>query len=322
MPAARAIVGPDHLAEELEQVVALDRDDVPAELVQRPVLVDLLRMALSDWAVIGIGWAGMVLSPWWLYPVWALLVCSRLHAFGVVLHDVAHQPLRGKPMLVRVIEVLCGYPIATTLEAMRYHHLRHHRDSGMASDPYFKEGVDRSWVLYGLNVLRGILLVPFWTVRPWFGMASLVFPGLRHAYGRVFLQDKSGRDLTDSREVERCARAELGQALFQLGVFAFAVVQPWLFVWGYLVPVTLSGLLAAWRVLLEHRYVRVEDRKLGTILATTCDHHLHPAWRWLFAPRNIGYHVVHHLHPQVGLRSLPALRTWYQQHHADYPAPR
>jgi fatty acid desaturase len=205
---------------------------------------------------------------------------------------------------------------------MRYHHLRHHRDSGMPSDPYFKAGVDENPALYALNVARGLLLVPFWTVRPWFGLLAWLVPGLRQAYARVFLQDRSGTFVGDHPEVLACARAELGQVVFQLGLFGLAVWFPLPFVLGYLLPATLAGVLAAWRVLLEHRYVPVTDRRLSTIFAITWDHHLHPAVRWLFAPRNIGYHVVHHVHPFVGLRHLPALREWYRSNHPSYPEPR
>jgi fatty acid desaturase len=31
----------------------------------------------------------------------------------------------------------------------------------------------------------------------------------------------------------------------------------------------------------------------------------------LLFPRNIGYHVVHHLYPQAALETLPQLHAWY-----------
>jgi len=41
------------------------------------------------------------------------------------------------------------------------------------------------------------------------------------------------------------------------------------------------------------------------------------------APRNIGYHIVHHIHPQVALTALPRLREWYLSVHPElYPPPR
>ena len=119
-------------------------------------------MALEEWAMIAAAWVVMAAAPWWLYPVVALVVAGRLHALGVVLHDATHMPLRRKTAAVRVVEVLCGYPIASTLNAMRYHHLRHHRDSGMHTDPYYKAGRQNA-LWQTLNILRGLALPPFWS---------------------------------------------------------------------------------------------------------------------------------------------------------------
>jgi fatty acid desaturase len=166
-----------------------------------------------------------------------------------------------------------------------------------------------------------VVLVPFWTVRTWFGLAAWLVPGVRNTYGRVFLQDKSGKDLTHSAEVMTCGREELGQIGFQVPMLVAFWLAPVPFLLAYGIPVTLSGLLAAWRLLVEHRYTPTQDRRIETILATTNDHQIGRWTRWLLAPRRIGYHVVHHIHPAVGLRHLPALREWYQANHPDYPEP-
>ena len=60
-------------------------------------------------------------------------------------------------------------------------------------------------------------------------------------------------------------------------------------------------------------YVEVPDRSLSSLFASTRDHGLGLASRAFLAPRNIGYHIVHHIHPQVGSRHLPALTAWYQE---------
>ncbi|MDP2311612.1 MAG: fatty acid desaturase [Pseudomonadota bacterium] len=313
----------DHLAEDLER--ALDagagRARPPRALLVPPTVERLLAMAAADWTVIGVAWLVMALGPLWAGVLAGVVVASRIHAFGVILHDAAHLPLRGKPVRVRLLEAMCGYPLATTIDAMRYHHLRHHRDNGMPADPYFKAGVEARPVLYALNVLRGFALMPFWSVRVWFGLATWARPGLRNAYGRVFLQDRSGADLSESREVAACARAELGQAVFQGVVVAIAWVAPAAVLYGFVLPAVLAGVLAAWRLLQEHRYTPTTDRRVETTLATTRDHHLTGPLTWLLAPRNIGHHVVHHLHPQVGLEHLPALRAWYRANQPGYPEP-
>jgi fatty acid desaturase len=81
-----------------------------------------------------------------------------------------------------------------------------------------------------------------------------------------------------------------------------------------------AALLAARRVLIEHTYERVSDRRMETTMAVTNDNHLDWLGALAFAPRNIGYHIVHHLHPQVTLTALPRLREWYRRAHPElYP---
>jgi fatty acid desaturase len=93
--------------------------------------------------------------------------------------------------------------------------------------------------------------------------------------------------------------------------------------WGYVVPVSIAGLLAARRVLIEHTYERTSDRRVETIIATTNDNHLGLLGALGLAPRNIGYHIVHHIHPQVRLEALPKLREWYvRAHPTSYPTNR
>ncbi len=317
---------PEHWVADLEHTLLEEREpshrDVPAHLLGRATVARLLRFAATDWAIIAAIWIAMSFTPAWLYPFWVVLLAGRFHAFGVILHDATHMPLRKKDWRTRLLETLCGYPIATTLNAMRYHHLRHHRDSGMKTDPYFKPSLRGRPVIFMLIWIRHLILVPFWTIRGPYGLLCVAFPKLRNSYGRAFLQDRSGQDLTESRELLTCAREELGQVLFQLAIAGLAVYRFELVLYYYLIPAAVTGLFAGYRVLMEHDYVRVSDRKLSTIIATTTDHNLGPFGRAFFAPRNIGYHIVHHLHPQTALENLPALRLWYKERHPGiYPEP-
>ena len=88
-------------------------------------------------------------------------------------------------------------------------------------------------------------------------------------------------------------------------------------------PVSIAGLLAARRLLIEHAYERVTDRRIETIIRTTNDNHLGALGAAVLAPRNIGCHIVHHIHPQVRLGALPRLREWYVRAHPGiYPPAR
>lgn len=305
---------------------AVRRSNVPRALLRRSSLRGLLRMALEEWAVIALCWLVLLRVPNvavpWLYPMLCLVLAGRFHALGVLLHDASHMALRRKSVLAFAVEALCGYPVASTIDAMRYHHLRHHRESGMETDPYFKDGSQSAW-WWSLNVARGALLIPFWTVRASVGAFALGIPLLRNFYGRVFLQDRTKRDLTESAELIACARAEIGQIIGQALIVLVILRWPLAAALGYGIPITLAGILSARRLLLEHTYERTADRRPETIIATTRDNHVDWLGGLLLAPRNVGCHIVHHLHPHVGLEHLPRLRDWYREHYRElYPVPR
>lgn len=277
----------------------------------RAELPRLLRYAVADWLVIVVTWLLLWLAPAWLYPLGLLVVAGRLHALGVVLHDACHMGRRARTEGLWLLQLLAAYPIATTMEAMRYHHLRHHRASGMAEDPYFKAGVSTDATLRMLYRLRGLLLVPVWIARGYVGAAALIVPALRPAYARYFLQDRSGTDVSGSAEVQACLREEPKQALFFTAVFAAAWQFPAIVGWGYLVPLVVAGAFNVNRVIIEHIHVRCMDRRPATVIATTVTHDWGLAGKLFLFPRNIGFHVVHHLYPQAALECLPALQQWH-----------
>lgn len=293
------------------------RPDAPAALLERAEIPRLLRYAALDWLVIAATWLVMWQGPAWLYPFGALLVAGRLHGLGVLLHDACHMGRRADTSGLWLLQLVAGYPIATTMEAMRYHHLRHHRASGMAQDPYFKEGASTDAALRTLLRLRGLLLVPFWIVRGYYGTLALALPSLRPAYARYLLQDRSGGAVGTSREVLDCLRAEPKQAAF----FTLVCVAAWHFPWavglGYFVPLVLAGALNANRVIVEHVHVRCTDRRPATVVATTVTHDWGALGKLFLFPHNIGFHVVHHLYPRAALQCLPALHRWHRRNAAS-----
>jgi fatty acid desaturase len=252
-------------------------------------------------------WGLMSISPLWLYPLEWLLIAGRFHALGVVLHDACHMRAdRGSPA-ARVLELLAGYPIATTLAAMRYHHLRHHRFSGMPLDPYLKLGISASPLRRNLRRALGLLLVPAWILRCFYGTVALMVPAMRSSYAHRFLQDKSGRSLTFDPQVLNCLRAEPRQALWFTLVAAAMWVYPAAVIAYYLIPLLIAGALNVNRVLVEHEHVHCADRRPETVLATTLTQDRGVLGRAFLFPHNIGFHQAHHLYPAVALECLPAL---------------
>ena len=165
----------------------------------------------------------MAAACWWLmfntsvllYPLWIIIIGGRLHGFGVILHDLTHMNFKEKPISWRFLEFFVGYPIGTTINAMAYHHLRHHRNTLMETDPYFnynKKGTVLRRIL--LTFKKGPLFVPFWIVRSFVGSLAYYVPKMRTQYARIFLQDISKKDLTLHAEVETCCKEDRYQSIF------------------------------------------------------------------------------------------------------------
>lgn len=284
---------------------------VPHALLVHSTVPGLLRQAGVEWAWMGACWLALALWPV-VAPLAVLVLGGRLHALGVIFHDAVHLSVRRKGWGLRLLEVLAGYPVASTWESTRYHHLRHHRDAGLPSDPY-RRRPQRGWRL-ALMWLLLLCVVPFWVLRGLVGTVAWAVPSLRGPYARCFLQAPSALEPADPDEVLACARSEAGQVLFHLGVLALAWRWPGAVLWGYGLPLLVTAVLNAHRLLAEHTTAEARGRTLEDVFAVTSDHGQGWAGRLLLAPRNVGCHVVHHLHPQVSLEHLPRLREWYLAH--------
>lgn len=283
------------------------RSAIPEPLRRTAEPIRLLGYACLDWACILTLWGLMIVSPHWLYPLEWLLIAGRMHALGVVLHDACHRRTKHLSPATRILQILAGYPIATTLAAMRYHHLRHHRFSGMALDPYLKVGISGNPFRRNVRRALGLLLVPVWILRCFYGSIALLVPRLRPSYCRWFLQDRSNRSLTQDPQVLECLKSEPGQALWFAAVAFVLWRYPSLVITGYAVPLLIAGALNVNRVIVEHRHVSCADRRPETVLATTHTQRSGVWGRLFLFPRNIGFHQAHHLYPEVALQCLPTL---------------
>jgi fatty acid desaturase len=207
-----------------------------------------------------------------------------------------------------VVEALAGWPIGSTIDAMRYHHLRHHRASCMRTDPYRHALVLKGRWVAELMALRGAMLPFLWSARAFCAPLALVIPAFRTPYARIFLQDRSGKDLRNDAEVIRCARADLPQ-LSAHAIAGFMIVTWQLpFVSYYLVPWMIGGVINARRVIREHDAHEVADQAPATVWDST---RTHASWfaRLILYPHNIGFHQAHHLYPSIAFGQLPAIHA-------------
>jgi fatty acid desaturase len=282
------------------------REQVPKALLIEATVGSLLKEAAIEWSCILLCWVVM-LAVEELRLVGVVLLAGRLHALGVILHDACH--LKKTSLW---LDLFCGWWLMMTTTSMRYHHLRHHRDTNQPTDPYFKPKAANSWLWWSWALGRHLFLFPFFALRAPVGLLAFSIPSLRTFYGRVFLQDRSKSDLSQHPEVLACCKAEAGLLFFEMLVCIAWWFFPTALLWGYLLPGLLAGLLAGWRVMSEHSYQPLKDRRLDSVLSVTRNHGLGWLGRLWTAPRNVGYHRVHHAHPQVAGKHLPALNAWYK----------
>ena len=255
----------------------------------------------------GSGWALIVAAEATVVrAVGVAIVASRLHALGVILDDACHRRGHRKTAAWSAVEALAGWPIASTIEAMRYHHLRHHRNAGMRTDPYRHPLLERGRWAHALLALRGALLPFWWTLRAFVAPLALLVPTCALCTGRAFLQHRCRKRSARASRLLRCARANLVQAAAHCAAGAAIVALELPFVSCYLVPWMLGGIMNANRVIIEHAPAENHDRTLATVLATTRDHDF--GWlanALLLYPHRIGLHQAHHFAPTAAFVHLP-----------------
>jgi fatty acid desaturase len=114
----------------------------------------------------------------------------------------------------------------------------------------------------------------------------------------------SGADLREARRSWR-ARVEGRQVLAQClglgGVLVLLGHGP--VILGYVIPVLVAGLLCGVRDFRDHAREPFE---------TTSDHDTGLVGALFLAPHSVGWHFVHHRHPEVAHENLARLAAWYR----------
>jgi fatty acid desaturase len=271
----------------------------------------LVRYACIDWLGILLCWAAIRFVPNPVVHVAAvLLIAGRLQAFGVILHDACHLPMRRMTLPLALVEALAGWTIGSSIAAMRYHHLRHHRAVGTAEDPYLHRLAARGGWVQRVMMLRGALLPVWWPLRALMAPLALAWPAFRPWYARGFMQDRSRQDLRRHPEVIACARADLPHCAGYLLAIAAVVHWDLPFFTYYGLPWIVGGIMNANRVLLEHRHVEIDERAPESIWQMTRTMTFGWIGKLVLYPRNIGFHQVHHAYPALALEHLPAVHRY------------
>lgn len=242
-----------------------------------------------DLAVIA---AAVALSEWFFfsplaYLVSILLIGSRLHALGVLMHDCVHyRAFRDRKVNMMVGELI-AWSVLTTAEGYRNHHLLHHRHLNTPEDP--------DWVRKS-------------------GQDKFHFPKDKATVAKELLFQLSGLGIVELSLMLRKgaegkpvpAKIRALRLSFYLAVFALCITTGTL---DKLALYWLAPLLTSFPLVF---YVRSVAEHHGNLsydhLYTSSRTTIVKPWEGiLLLPHNVGYHLEHHLYPQVPFYRLPAL---------------
>lgn len=279
-------------------------DAAVTEAVRRLSVVDDKRFLLDlllQWAVIA-GAAAIAIwsGQWWMYGLAMLVIATRQHALGVIMHDGTHyRLLRNRAANDAISDLFCALPVGMLTSRYKHEHMLHHRYLNTDRDPYwvdFKNDDMWHWPKSPMSAIsvfvRDLLMIngPRW--------GAVMFrwsPWINH-----FRSDpeKDGPPVLTPAERARVYG-------FHLVVVALFVVPPfgWKLALLWLLPLlTVVPVMIRLRTICEHLVLPNRSE-------LDASRHTDASWweRLTIAPKNINLHLDHHLFPSVPYYNLPEL---------------
>jgi fatty acid desaturase len=244
----------------------------------------------TDWGVIALA---IGLSRWLANPVAyvvaVLVIAGRQHSLLIFMHDAAHGTLTRNKVANEITgQIACAWPLLLDVRSFRHVHLKHHRLEGAPGDPDFdfRSGDDWRFPRSLASVVRPVVL-------DFVGFGAVTVLGYLKYYGQAPRDPRWG-----------IALAKV--AFYGLALALIARTGVWMGLLAYWVVPMLTALKAfvRWREIAEHYGVEASHAldRTRTTLTTWIE-------RMTIAPRNINYHLEHHLFPGVPWHSLPALHA-------------
>jgi fatty acid desaturase len=230
-------------------------------------------------------------SPW-LYPLAVIFIGARQHALMVLMHEGAHYRLfEHRKLNDWVSEVVLSWPLLLfTMRAYRRNHWPHHRHTNEALDPDWQRKQTPAW-----RFPRSAPSIAASLAADATGAGFVAFL----AVALQLPKDPAAK----GRDAFTWARGAF--VLLALGVItALELWVPFLLLW--IVPfVTWLQVAFHVRSIAEHSAIPPRPGVFGrtrTTLPTILG-------RLFLVPKNVGYHLEHHLYPSVPFYRLPALHA-------------
>jgi fatty acid desaturase len=226
-----------------------------------------------------------------LYLAAIVWIATRQHALMILLHEGTHYRLfRNRKVNDWISELVLAWPVLISARSYRRNHFAHHRYLNTERDPdWVRRNGDPAWVFPKRPIELATLLLSDLT-----GFGAIVLVRL--------LKTVASRD-------------ESAPPGFLAAKYSFYLIVAVAAVWTH----TLKAVLLFWFVplftclvfIFRIRSIAEHSALTGTgsILAQTRTTFPSLLERVLFAPKNVNYHLEHHLFPSVPFYRLPKLHT-------------
>jgi fatty acid desaturase len=249
-------------------------------------------------------WAGVILAvvlyQRYLHPVFLPLVImwigARQHALAILMHEGTHYLLFKNRRLNEVVaELFLGWPLFITNQTYRLGHFPHHRHVNTEKDP---------------DLMRKQRWASEWEFpKSWGALAVLLAKdvlGLKTQQLISDFDDMWDKKATTTKSQEGLNFYFVARMLYYvLMLSAVTYFHLWpMFLLLWVVPMlTWLKMVMRIRSIAEHFAIENDEyTPTRTTLPTLFE-------RFFVAPRNINFHIEHHLYPSVPFFRLPQLHA-------------
>ena len=292
--------------------------EFPSHLLKKANLNKLIFLSLLEWFYIFSLTYIALKTNYLLYPLWALLLAGRYHALGVIMHEHAHLNLRDKPVKMRFLELVSSYVLGSSVNAISYHHLRHHKFTGLKNDPYIKlVKLPKNLKTIFIIFFHGTLFFPFIVLKSFMSLFAFKIKRVRVFYGKFFLLEKDLVDFKNSPEIVSCIKEDMPVGVLQVLIAVISYLYFPEIIYFYYLPITVTGILSTYRLISEHHY-DFKEVDQDQMMSNTFDHHVSLFDQLFIAPLDVGFHYIHHLHPSAPFYNLRKIQSWYLKNSEEY----
>lgn len=232
-----------------------------------------------------------------VYILSMLIICSRQHALGIIMHDATHYRLLKNRFFNDLISnVFCAIPILMITNRYRYYHLLHHKHINSDADPYwefFQQHADWNWPKSAGKAASVFL-------RDLFGFTAPTETKMILKWG-PFVNHLSNREVPPPLSPVERVTFYIFSSIVVLLLWHHNAWLEFLILW--IIPVT-AILMPLTRIRTIAEHIAIPGKSGRDSSATR---HVDGTWleRVFISPCNINYHVAHHLFTAVPLYNLP-----------------